>query len=137
MATSYYENPQQPFMATEVFQPDQLIAGKAETIVTDSVTVHGSAAIQRGTVLGMITASGLYIECVTGGPSDGSQIPVAIAADYIDPTSGDVTGPVYIAGEFNGDALTFDASWSLVTLKTALRPYGIFLKSFVSADNAH
>ncbi len=47
-------NPQQPGIAAEAFIPDQLIAGNLK-LVTDSVTITGSAALQRGSVLGRVT----------------------------------------------------------------------------------
>lgn len=52
---------------------------------------------------------------------DGSQIPSAILAFDIDTTAADVVGPVYFEGEFAAEKLTMDASWSITTLKAALR----------------
>lgn len=79
-------------------------------------------------------ASGDYIGCVKTAV-DGSQNPVAILADDADASSGPVTTGAYVMGEFNGNALTFDASWTLATLTSAARAYGIFIKSSVSATS--
>lgn len=76
-------------------------------------------------------ATGGYIECVKTAV-DGSQNPVAILADDADASAGPVTTGGYVMGEFNGAALTFDASWNLATLTSAARAYGIFIKSSVS-----
>ncbi len=77
-------------------------------------------------------ATGGYIECVKTAV-DGSQNPVAILADDADASGGPVTTGGYVMGEFNGNALTFDPSWTLAQLVSAARAYGIFIKSAVSA----
>jgi hypothetical protein len=128
--TSIGDNGQAPGIAAEVYVPDQLIAGNAK-IVTDTVTL-GAGTLQRGAVLGKITASGNYILSVKSA-SDGSQNPVAVLADVADASGGAVQCPVYLTGELNGNALIFDASWTLASLKDALRPLGIFVKNAVSA----
>jgi hypothetical protein len=128
--TSIGDNGQAPGIAAEVYLPDQLIAGN-QKIVTDTVTL-GAGTLPRGSVLGKITASGNYILSVkTAG--DGSQNPVAVLADVADASGGAVQCGVYLTGELNGNALNFDASWTLAGLKDALRPLGIFVKSAVSA----
>ncbi len=128
--TSVGDNPQTPGINAEIYNPDQLIAGN-QKIVTDTVTI-GAGTLARGTVLGKVTASGNYIQSVAGA-ADGSQNPVAILADAADASGGAVQAGVYLTGEFNANALTFDASWTVATLKAALRPLGIFLKNAVSA----
>lgn len=77
-------------------------------------------------------AVGVYIESVKTA-SDGSQTPVAILADDADASVGPVSTGAYVAGEFNLGALIYDASWTPATLTSALRPYGIFAKSSISA----
>ncbi len=64
---------------------------------------------------------------------DGSADPKAILVDASDCTGGDVTGGVYLQGEFNPNAITFDASWTAATAQPPLRQLGIFLKTSVSA----
>lgn len=121
---------QTPGISAEIYNPDQLIAGN-QKIVTDSVNL-GAGVLARGTVLGQITASGNYILCVKTAV-DGSQVPAAILADAADASGGVVNAPVYLTGEFNTNAMTFDASWTAATLKAAMRGLSIFLKSAVSA----
>lgn len=76
--------------------------------------------------------SGSYIESVKTAV-DGSAVPCAILADDADASGGDVSTGAYLMGEFNGNAIIFDSSWTLATLTSALRPLSIFIKSFVSA----
>lgn len=64
---------------------------------------------------------------------DGSQNPIAILADQSDPSGGDVNAGIYIAGEFNSNALTFDSGWTVALLKPLLVQQNIYLKTSVSA----
>lgn len=129
-AANVGDNLQAPGMSSEIYNPDQLIAGNLK-IVSDTVTL-GAGTLVRGTVLGQITASGSYIVCVKAA-ADGSQVPAAILADGADASAGPIPAGVYLTGEFNTNALTFDPSWTAAQLKVALRSQTIFLKNAVSA----
>ena len=124
------DNPQQPGISAETYVPDQLIAGNLK-IVTDSVTITGGA-FKRGTVMGVITASGKYTQALAAA-TDGSQTPVAVLADDSDASAGDVTGGVYLMAEVNGNALILGAGITPGAAKTALRAVDIFVKNSVSA----
>jgi hypothetical protein len=126
--TNVKDNPFTPGIAAEMFIPDQLFAGQFQPVSTPITVASGAAVLPRGTVLGKVTATGKYIESLAGA-ADGSQTPVAILADQADPTGGDVLSGAYLTGEFNSNALTFDASWTVATLTAAMRPYGIFIKT--------
>lgn len=129
--TNVSGNPQVPGIAAEIFVPDQLIAGPAQ-LVTDSITIaSGAGVLARGTVLGKVTASGKYIKSATAA-SDGSQTPVAILADTVDATSADQIAGVYLSGEFNSNALTLGTGWTTATVRDALRPYAIWVKTLAS-----
>ncbi|HBZ3706010.1 TPA: head decoration protein [Klebsiella quasipneumoniae] len=120
-----------PGMKSSVFVPDQLIAGTLQ-LVTDTGTITGGV-YKRGTVLGMITASGKYTISVKTA-TDGSETPAAILVDDVDAsTHGDQSGGLYLMGEFNQNHIVFDDSWSAAELKTALRPLAIFLKDSAQA----
>ena len=125
------DNPQTPGIYAEAYIPDQLIAGNHK-LVTDSVTVLSGQLLQRGAVLGRITASGKYILALSAAV-DGSQTPAAIAADLIDATGGDVVGAIYLAGEFNGSALTFGTGITLASATLSFRPVSIYIKTSVTA----
>jgi hypothetical protein len=94
----------------------------------------GGAVFSAGDsfTLEVVDSIGNFIESVKTA-SDGSQVPVAILADYADASAGPVSTGAYVMGEFNANAVIYDASWSIQLLTTALRPYSIFLKSVVSA----
>lgn len=125
------QNPFTPGMKSSLFVPDQLVAGPLQ-LVTDTVTVSGGD-YKRGTVLGMITASGKYTACLKTA-SDGSETPCAILVDDVHATThGDQSGGVYLMGEFNQNRVTIDASWTIADMKVALRPLAIFLKDSTQA----
>jgi hypothetical protein len=94
----------------------------------------GGTAFSAGDkfTLDVVDAVGTYKLSVKSA-SDGSQTPVAILADDADASAGPVTTGAYLMMEANANALHFDASWDIPSLTTALRPYGIFVKSSVSA----
>jgi hypothetical protein len=129
--TDFGNNPFAPGMKTSVFVPDQLVAGNLK-LVTKTVTVTGGD-YKRGTVLGMITASGKYTACLKTA-SDGSETPCAILVDGVHAaTHGDQSGGVYLMGEFNDNRVIIDASWTIAEMTVALRPFAIFLTDSVPA----
>ncbi|HBQ3048217.1 TPA: head decoration protein [Klebsiella quasipneumoniae subsp. similipneumoniae] len=119
-----------PGMKSSLFLPDQLIAGTLQ-LVTDTGIITGGA-YKRGTVLGVITASGKYTLSVKTA-TDGSEKPVAILVDNVDASTADQNGGLYLMGEFNQNHIIFDNTWAIPALKTALRPLAIFLKDSTQA----
>lgn len=122
-----------PGMKSSLFLPDQLIAGTLQ-LVTDSGIITGGT-YKRGTVLGMVTASGKYKLSVKTA-TDGSETPVAILVDNVDASTADQNGGLYLMGEFNQNHIIFDNSWAIPALKTAFRPLAIFLKDSTQAPVA-
>ena len=105
------------------------VTGSGYPIVNDALTiVSGAGVLTRGTVLGVITASGKATK-VDSTKADGSQTAYAILSSDVDATTADVVAPVYLTGEFNGDAMVFGGTDTITTHKAALRKIGIFIKS--------
>lgn len=125
-------NPQQPSISAQTYIPDQLIAGPLQLVTDNALIASGQGVLARGTILGVVTAIGKYIVSKQTA-TDGSQVPSAVLADVVDATSSDANGGIYLQGEFNGNALIFDSSWSLAALKPLLRPLEIYVKTSVSA----
>jgi len=95
-----------------------------------TITAGGTAFVAGDSfTLSVARTVGNFIACVKTAV-DGSQVPAAILADT-------VTGPAqvgaYFTGEFNANAVTFDASWTLYDLAVALQARNIHLKSAVIA----
>lgn len=112
------------------FNYDNLIVTGTFPIVTDSLIISSGSNYKRGTVLGVITATGEAV-AVDSTKTDGSQIPYAVLTQDTDATAVDVLAPVYLTGEFNGDALVFGGTDTKTTHKAALRKIGIFIKTVV------
>ncbi|ELZ5051236.1 MAG: head decoration protein [Escherichia coli] len=125
-------NPWRPGIVQDVYVPDQLVSGPLQ-LVTDTVKITGGKAYKRGTVLGVVTASGGYQLSVKTA-TDGSEVPSAILVDDVDATAGDVLGGVYLMGEFNGHRIIIDNSWTVETVAQALRPSSIFIRDVVKND---
>jgi hypothetical protein len=101
-----------------------------------TITAGGTAFVAGDSfTLTVVDSIGNFIASVKTA-TDGSQVPCAILADYADATNGPVQTGAYMLGEFNVNAVIYDTSWTPELLVTALRPYGIFLKSVVSAVDA-
>lgn len=111
---------------------DNLLGGGVHEFVTDSVTLKSGQAYMRGTVLGVITASGLAVP-VNSTAVDGSQNPYAILSEDKDATLENTPAAVYLTGEFNETVLIFGGTDTFTTHKRALREIGIFLKDVVKA----
>ena len=112
-----------------------LTVGSAYSVSGLNLTITaGGAAFVAGDsfTLESFDATGQYILSVSSA-SDGSQTPVAVLVDAADASAGPVTTGAYLTGEFNSRALIYDTSWTVATLRAALRPSGIFVKSSVSA----
>jgi len=129
----YGQNQFAPGMKSALFMPDQLIAGTLQ-VVTDTGIITGGT-YKRGTVLGVVTASGKYKLSVKTA-TDGSEKPAAILVDDVDASTTDQNGGLYLMGEFNQNRIIFDNSWAVPALKTALRPLAIFLKDSTQAPVA-
>jgi hypothetical protein len=113
------------------FTPDNLIAGSEIPLLTKAITLQGDQGIiKRGTVLGIITATGLAVP-VNNAAVDGSQNADCILAVDVDTTGGAVVAEAYRSGHFNRKALIFGGDDTAADHETKLRELGIFLSDNV------
>lgn len=125
--------PQYPYQTVSSYTPDRLIAGLTQ-IVTENMVLLAGQVLNRGTLIGRITASG-KATIATAAATDGSQNPYGILLDYYDATAGDLGGcGVMVKGEFNDNAVIFGAGHTVLTVHDALRDAGIYLKPSVHAS---
>ncbi len=122
-----------PSFASEDYNPDRLIGGDQKLITRDITLtdISTTGALVRGTVLGMITASGKYGISLTAS-SDGSETPRAILVRDADPSGADVLASIYDEGEFNEDTLVYGTGHDADGVWEDLRAVGIHLKDPVS-----
>jgi hypothetical protein len=90
-------------------------------------TIITGQNLVRGTVLGVITASGKYTKSLSAS-SDGSQIPAAILLHDVDATSADTEAMVRKTGIFNAAALTLGASHTIASIRAGLEDRSIFIR---------
>ena len=112
---------------------DELLGGTAVTIMTANVTiaqVDAEATYKRGTLLGIVTASGKYA-IVDSEASTGEQVAsVVLAYDVVVGTDNDVVATVYTRGIFNREKLLVKAADDNATKhEEELRKVGIYLTS--------
>jgi hypothetical protein len=100
-------------------------------VLTDTSTHFVAGDIFTITVA---AGSGKYIPSVATAV-DGSQIPLAILVDDCNPASADQNAGVYLSGEFNQSAITYDSSWTVTTMFNYLRSVSIFLKAVLTASD--
>lgn len=116
------------------FHPTALYAGDfpraSRPVVIASGANQAGAPLKRGTVLGRVTATDKYIPSVKTA-TDGSQVPDAILLHEVDASAADQAAKAYFTGEYAGEVMIFDASWSIATLEAAFRQakVAIFVKS--------
>ncbi|MBR0649519.1 head decoration protein [Roseomonas terrae] len=120
-----------PAVQAETYTPDKLLLTDYP-VITRTVTILAGQTIQRGHLLGRITASGKYIISLSAA-SDGSQTPCAIAADNITTGGSDASTGVFEAGEFNEAGVILGTAHTLASVRPALTARGIHLKAAVAA----
>lgn len=113
------------FSAESAYDPNDIIAD-SKNLFTRSVTLLADQVVTRGTVLGKITSGGKYVKSLSAS-SDGSQTPVAIAAEDKDATGADKTIMVYLSGDFKASELTYGTAHTKATLFEQLARIGIKL----------
>lgn len=105
-------------LSAGTYTPEQRFAGESD-IITNSYTIAQAAgSVAAGTLLGKIAASGKLVPCNTAA-TNGSEVPVAILAEAVNATAGDVVAAAYVAGEFNLDFCVFHASFDTEAKKLA------------------
>lgn len=115
------------FNTTALRAGDFPMLSRPVTILAGSNTT--GTPLPRGTVLGVITASGKYTKSLSAA-SDGSQVPKAILAEDIDAGAADTVGPAYFTGEFADFRMTFGTGHTAATVDAAFAASGqpIFIR---------
>lgn len=115
---------------------DSLFAGQDIPVLTKGIVLaKGQGILKRGTVLGIITESGLA-KPVDSTKTDGTQTANCILTDTIDTgdatATSDVKATAYISGLFNSNALTFGGIDAYTKHEETLRMLGIYLKANIT-----
>lgn len=112
---------------------DELFGGTAVSALTANVTVaklSAEATYKRGTLLGIVTASGKYAIVDSAATTGEKVASVVLARDLIVGTENDVIATVYTRGIFNREKLLVKAADDTATKhEEKLRKVGIYLTS--------
>lgn len=106
-------------METGTYDPNGLLAGDLPA-KDDKITLVSGQNLERGAVLGKITASGKYTLSLAAA-ADGSEDPAAILAIDCNASAGDKSTKAFFMGEFNKDKLTFGTGHTADTANAAFR----------------
>lgn len=111
---------------------DELFGGTAVAAMTANVTIaalSAAASYKRGTLLGVVTASGKYA-IVDSAATTGEEVASVVLAKNIEVGTADVVATVYTRGIFNREKLVVKAeSDSASAHEQELRKVGIYLTS--------
>lgn len=123
-----------PEFSSESYTPDRLLYNTDGLRTGEDTVLTGQGTLARGTVLAVDTGNSNKLVAVDSDSATPSvQVAVAILAQEIDTSSGDVDAPLYYAGEFNEDELTFGADDTIADHRDAMRQRGLFTRAPVSA----
>lgn len=111
---------------------DRLIGGNQVGLIHRKIVLISGQNLQRGAVLGKITASSKYNLSLSAAV-DGSQTPDLILAEATDASGGDKDTVAYEAGVFNDAAITLGAGHTVASVKDGLRTKGIHLVTPMTA----
>lgn len=111
---------------------DEIIGGTAVAVMTANVTIaslSAAASYKRGTLLGVVTASGKYA-VVDSAATTGEQVASVVLAQDIEVGTEDVVATVYTRGIFNREKLIVKAEADNASShEEELRKVGIYLTS--------
>lgn len=112
---------------------NQIFAGNEVAPMIKGVKLKtGQGILKRGSVVGLITESGLSL-LVDKAATDGSQKAVGVLADDVDTTAEgeetSVLAQMYITGVFDGEALIFAEGTTISDYEKELRTLGIYTKT--------
>lgn len=110
------------------YTPDNLIAGNADELVGEKITLISGQNLLRGAVLGKITASGKYTLSLSAA-ADGSETPDLVLAEDCNASGGDKQALAYSRGDFMAEKLILGASHTIASIKEGLRVKNIILIS--------
>lgn len=117
--------------SSESYTPDRLHAGDFP-VRTLAATLSNGQNLSRGALLGKITVGGEVVLSLAAS-GDGSEVPFGILAADADASGGAIEVTVYVAGDFNENAMTFGTGHTADSVRDGLRDLGIYLTKAISA----
>lgn len=119
------------FKSEGAYAPDVLVAGNAHLLVARRITVAAGQTLERGAILGKVTADGKYKLC-TKAATDGSQDADLVLAEKVDTTGGETQAIAYARGDFAKHALSVGTGYTVADVSETLRGKGILVMPHVA-----
>lgn len=124
------------YQVLDEFDFDNLIAGNDFPVLAKGVTLApAQGVVKRGTLIGIITASGLAVTC-DNTKNTGEEVPKYILAKDTDTGESGATDAVgsvaYQSGIFNRSAIITESGQSIDTFEDALRENNIILSDTIA-----
>lgn len=112
--------------SSQSYRPKEIVAGDFPQVTRSGILAAGQN-LNRGAVLGRITASGKLV-LSTSAATDGSEGVFAVLADdEADATEGDLGVTYYVTGQYNARNLVFGAGHTADSTRDTLRALGIHI----------
>lgn len=109
-------------MNTATFAPNDLLVSDVP-VVTRNITILSGQELERGAVLGRITASDKYV-LSDDAAEDGSEVPALVLAYPVDATGGDEIAAAYAEGAFDSEQLIYGGDHDAASVEAAFRQAG-------------
>ncbi len=113
------------FTRTASPDPNALVTDAAN-LYSIRATLASGQNVAQGALLGRITAGGNYALSASAA-ADGSQTPVAIAAEAVNASGGAQEILIHLTGRFSAARMTFGAGHTAASTREALAARGIQL----------
>ena len=117
---------------SETFEYDNLIAGSQKPIVQRPGTVAAGQSWSRGTLVGLLTASGKWQ--LVDYDAKASFVDFGIAVEAMDTTEGEGATTIYVEGEFNENAVLIGYSDDADDWRNTLADHGIYLRAALTTE---
>lgn len=120
-----------PAVTTEGTHADDALLAGDQPRVEEEVTILSGQDLERGAVLGIVSASGKWI-LSDDGAVDGSEVPRGVLAETADATGGDLEAVIYRTGEFAESEVTLGGAHTIASIREGCADLGIFFRAIVT-----
>lgn len=113
---------------------DNLIGGSQKPIVQRAGTVAINQVLSRGELVGKLTSTGYWQECDFTDVANYDDFGLMVEAIDTSETGATTKTTIYVEGEFNESAITFDYGDDADDWRETLAGHGIYLRKSVGTD---
>lgn len=119
-------------MPTETFTYENLMGGGQKNAVQVPGTIAIGQSCARGTLLGLLTATGKWQ--LVDFQAIANYSDYGIAVEDLDTMAGEGLSTIFVEGEFNENGVTFGYSDTADDWRDTLKEHGIYLRASVNTS---